>query len=265
MAIMDASTKRRWFHPTPGRFVFTLLAVEVLLWLSERFGWLGWHKGYAVLACVASVGVAMLVMAMWFGVAVVFRRRFQFSLRTLLALVVVVALPCSWMAVEMKKAREQNAAVAAIVMTQGDVMYDDVSWGRKKLGSRLGWGLAGKPSASEWQLWLFGHDFVANVAAATMGSNSRDSDLECLGGLPGIVAVHLNRTSVTDRALEHVKGLANVKMLDLEGTQVTDDGLHHLIDLTELRQLDLSGTKVTAEGVAKLQQALPNCKIEHLR
>jgi hypothetical protein len=30
-----------------------LLAVEGLLWLSERFGWLAWHKGYAVLAAVA--------------------------------------------------------------------------------------------------------------------------------------------------------------------------------------------------------------------
>ena len=25
----------RWFHPTPGRLVLALLAVEVLLWLSE--------------------------------------------------------------------------------------------------------------------------------------------------------------------------------------------------------------------------------------
>ena len=29
-----------------------------LLWLSDRFGWLGWHKGYAVLTGVAG-GVAM--------------------------------------------------------------------------------------------------------------------------------------------------------------------------------------------------------------
>ena len=38
-------------------------------------------------------------------------RRFQFSLRSLLVLVVVVAVPCSWLAVEMKKAREQKEAV----------------------------------------------------------------------------------------------------------------------------------------------------------
>ena len=91
-----------------------LLAVEVLLWLSDRFGWLGWHKGYAVLTGVAVVGVAMLLMLVWFAVALVFRRRFQFSIRSLLVLVVVVALPCSWLAAEMKKAKEQEKLVEAI-------------------------------------------------------------------------------------------------------------------------------------------------------
>ena len=82
----------------------------MLLWLSERFGWLGWHKGYAVLTGVAVVGVAMLLMLVWFAVALVFRRRFQFSIRSLLVLVVVVALPCSWMAVERQRAEKQRSA-----------------------------------------------------------------------------------------------------------------------------------------------------------
>jgi len=69
---MSANPQRRWFHLTPGRFVLALLAVEVLLWLSERFGWLPWHKGYAVLTCVACVGVAMLLMPVWFAVAIRF-------------------------------------------------------------------------------------------------------------------------------------------------------------------------------------------------
>ena len=105
---MDATTPPpRRFHPTPGRFVLLLLAVEVLLWLSDRFGWLGWHKGYAVLMGVASVAVAMLLMLVWFGMALVFRWRFQFSIRELMLLVVVVALPWSWLAVEIKRAREK--------------------------------------------------------------------------------------------------------------------------------------------------------------
>ena len=38
MTSMDTQTQTRWFHPTPGRFVLALLAVEVLLWLSDTGG-----------------------------------------------------------------------------------------------------------------------------------------------------------------------------------------------------------------------------------
>jgi len=46
----------------------------------------------------AFVGVAFLVMLLWFIVALVFRWHFQFGIRSLLVLVVVVAVPCSWLA-----------------------------------------------------------------------------------------------------------------------------------------------------------------------
>ena len=51
--------------------------------------------------------------------------------------------------------------------------------------------------------------------------------------------------------------------LYLNNTQVTDAGLVHLKGLSKLQYLDLSNTQVTDEGVKKLQQALPNCIIEH--
>ena len=136
MTIMNDTTqaRTRWFHITPGYFVIALLAIEVLLWLSERFGWVGWHKGYAVLTGVAAVGVAMLLMLAWFAVALVFRRRFQFGIRSLLVLVVVVALPCSWLAVEMKKAREQKKVVEEIYGMAGMEGFVEVEYDRILLG-----------------------------------------------------------------------------------------------------------------------------------
>ena len=67
-----------------------------------------------MLVTIAAVGAALLLMLLWFLVALLFRRRFQFSLRSLMLLVVVVAIPCSWLAVARKAAREQQAAVEAI-------------------------------------------------------------------------------------------------------------------------------------------------------
>ena len=122
----DPTATRRRFCPTPAWLVLGLLVVEGLLWLSERFQWFWFNekKGWTVLIAVAVVGVAMLVMLLWFIVALVFRWRFQFSIRSLLVLTVAVAIPCSWLAAEMKAAREQRAVVAEIKSMNLYVTYD---------------------------------------------------------------------------------------------------------------------------------------------
>ena len=116
--------KPPWYRLTPDRLILTLLAVEGLLWLSARLGWPVWHKGYAVLAAVAAVGMAFLVMLVWFAAALIVRWRFQFSLQSLLVLVVVVAVPCSWMAVEMKAAKQQKETVRAFERFPNRMSYD---------------------------------------------------------------------------------------------------------------------------------------------
>jgi len=70
-------------------------------------------------------------------------------------------------------------------------------------------------------------------------------------------------TGVTDAGLEHLRGMAKLNVLNLFGTKVTDAGLGYIKGLNQLQRLDLRRTKVTDAGVKTLQQALPNCKIEH--
>ena len=69
----------RWFVPTPGRLLVLLLAVEGLLWLSERFRWFPFnqHKGWTVLIAVAAVGVFLLLMFLWFLAALIFAGGFS--------------------------------------------------------------------------------------------------------------------------------------------------------------------------------------------
>ena len=51
-----------------------------------------------MLVALASVAATLLLMLLWFVVSLVFRRRFQFGIRSLLLLTVVIAIPCSWFA-----------------------------------------------------------------------------------------------------------------------------------------------------------------------
>ena len=127
----DPTPTRRSFRPTPAWLIFGLLVVEGLLWLSERFQWFWFNeqKGWTVLIAVAVVGVACWSCCL-VRRGLVFRWRFQFSIRSLLVLVVAVAVPCSWLAVEMKRARGKgrrwrrlgNWAWAATSLMIGSVM-----------------------------------------------------------------------------------------------------------------------------------------------
>ncbi len=230
----------RFFYPTPGRFVLAVLAIEVLLWLSDRFGWLGWHKGYAVLTAVASVGVAMLLMLLWFGTAVVMRWRFQFSIRSLLMLALAVALPFSWLAMEMRKAKEQKEAAVWVEMVKGWIEYDYESTNVVTPGPN-------------WLRSLVGKDLLSDVVSADLAHQYESWN--------GGESAQWGNLDVTDAGLEHLNGFSRLEELQLDNTQITDAGLEHVGNLTQLRTLSLVNSEVTAAGVAKLQQALPNCKI----
>ena len=119
-------SSRRWFVPTPGRLLPVLLAVEGLLWLSERFQWFAFnqHKGYAVLIAVASVAAFLLLVFLWFLAALVFRWRFQFSLLSMLVMPLVVVIVFGWLATEMKAARQQREVVEEFKKAGGMVSYD---------------------------------------------------------------------------------------------------------------------------------------------
>ncbi len=95
------------------------------------------------------------------------------------------------------------------------------------------------------------------------GDSVTDADLEDLKGLTSLQRLDLSVTNVTDAGLEHLKVLTILQRLTLSAPKVTDAGLEHLKGLTNLHALHLWTPKVTGEGLKKLQQALPNCKIDH--
>ena len=154
---MDTPEKHRWYRPTPGWLVCGLLVVEGLLWLSERFEWFWFNemKGWTVLIAVAAVGAAMLVMLLWFIVALVLRWRFQFSIRSLLILAVVVAIPCSWLGASLREARREREAAAAL-----DKLYESVWWS--------------EPSGPDWLRDLFGDGFLSHVDGVAPYGPERD-------------------------------------------------------------------------------------------
>ncbi len=90
-----------------------------------------------------------------------------------------------------------------------------------------------------------------------------DSGLASLGSCTNLEKMYLTDMRFTDAGLAHLKDLAKLETLFLVGTPISDAGLPHLKSLTHLSTLDIRFTQVTDEAVKKLQEALPNCRIEH--
>jgi len=84
---------------------------------------------------------------------------------------------------------------------------------------------------------------------------------EHLHKLPKLRWLNLGNTKINDAALTHIAKTQTLETLVLSRTDITDLGLEHLKSLSSLQTLSLDGTDVTAEGVARLEEALPNCKI----
>jgi hypothetical protein len=252
--------KLRWYRLTPDRLVGGLLAMEGALLLSDRFRWFPFsrHMGDAAVVNLVVVGGGLLLMLVWFAAAVIFRWRFQYSLRSLFLLTTLVAVSMSCVAVTIQECRRQKAVADAIEKAGG------------------------------WANWRFiflrevlrDDSLVCVTHVNLSGRPTTDADLARLQGLTELEDLDLHNTEVSDEGLRHLSALAHLRWLNLNGTRVTDAGLVHLERLRELRRLYLPGIEVTVvhphdgtlrlgsshvtdEGVKKLQRALPKCQITH--
>jgi hypothetical protein len=85
------------------------------------------------------------------------------------------------------------------------------------------------------------------------------TDVEPLQGLIALRNLDLQGTSI--RNIEPLRGLSALEYLHLNRTQVTN--IEPLRELSALKSLYLNGTQVTNENIERLQEALPNCQIDH--
>ncbi|MGO9114084.1 MAG: hypothetical protein ACLP9L_33125 [Thermoguttaceae bacterium] len=191
--------------------MFALLAFEMFLLLAEQCRWLGLVKdsGGRELEVVtlftgwAAVVVASLVAFLWLIVRFGFRRRFQYSLRSLLLLTLLVSIGMSWIATTMQRAKRQREVARAI----------------EKLGGRVWWDFASRHEAS----------FLSEVIYVDFsGEKVEDEALQSLNQLTHLARLNLNNSEITDSQLRHLKGLAQLRWLELEAPRVTDEAVKEL-------------------------------------
>lgn len=185
----------RRFFPLRRHFVDGLWIVPILFVLSDRFKWLGFIHDARWEGAFIIVGLGLMLLALLLSLANVYRSpiRFQFSLRALLVLVVVVASPFSWLAVERVKARRQADAVTWVEeFKNATVLYD---WAVDAKGNVLA---NAQPPAPPRIGRPLGIDFFTTVLRVSLANSEvSDADLDRLEAFPQLQELDLRHTKVT--------------------------------------------------------------------
>ena len=230
---------------------------------------------------------------MVFSVVPSHRRWFRFSLRTLLVLVIVLALPLAWIAKERRQSQreqeiaEQLRAVGFAEQLTIGSPYD--TWEQFRQAKPQGWWrdlarriLGGRvlflgsesvkditPLSGLKNLLVLGLDNTQTRDTTPLAEhtklqilslgNTQVSDVSPLAGLTNLQELDLRQSKVSD--ISALSGLTNLRRLVLTGTAVSD--LTPLLTLAKLTELDVIGTPVGKEQIEAIKKALPTCKVLH--
>ena len=278
--------KNRARRPRLRTLLSAVLVAELIVFLSLGT-WLLWLLGYLGLLIGAILAVSGLALGWlcWRFFVAAYRRRFQFSLRSLLILVAVASLgmgllvkPLNEYRRKQAEYRRKQAELRAFKLANrlgGEVMISlrsdedpaEDGWADIRFdGIRLdGVDLQDLDGYPGFRLGLTNTSVSEEVVTHLRvlrnlkyldlsGSKVDDAALVRLKGLPSLRGLILMNTSITDDSLRHLEGLVNVRSLFLDGTQVTGAGLSHLKSLSNLDVLSLRNTPVTDEGLEHLKE-----------
>jgi hypothetical protein len=176
-------------------------------------------------------------------------RWFQFSLRSLLVMTLIVGLVMTtWIVPIKRRANKQDAAVVAILNSGGSVVYD-----YQKDALRMGIRNP-EPPGLRWLRAVLGDNYRAEVVEVQLYSGVG-------AGMAGRPYRHMTPDTFTDAEAEKLAACTELRLLVLADTKITDAGIKCFQNMRKLEGLNVEGTLVTKPAVMELHRALPNARI----
>ena len=189
-------------------------------------------------------------------------RLFRFSLRTMLALMVVFSV---WLGVTVNQTQRQKAAVEWVRQMDGCVLYD---YEIVLPGSFPLFDPARKPPGPTWLRDLCGIDYFATVEYVAIGRKGL-ADLSPLATLKGLQAIRVGSrfpdpiscTRIPPGSAQlHARGSRPCEFCPADELDISP-----LTHLKNLRELCVGCNHVSKADAARLQAALPECKITYMQ
>jgi len=224
LGLLLALVERPWARRGLWLALLAHYAGAMFLLPNRGFGaWRHFEKDWNCLAncsdepgaLIAGLSAYLIVQAaLWAAVVWRIQRtreisgRWQYSLRTLVIAVLVVAIGLKWALAEFDRARRCRMAVATIGAIGGHVYWvyrDYEDPGYRAIG----------PTRVLRRVDL-------------SGTEAADRQLSYLKELPNLYVVDLSNTKVTDAGLLHVASLRTLRYLKVAGSGVTNAGIQRL-------------------------------------
>jgi hypothetical protein len=181
--------------------------------------------------------IALLVISLSVGYEVWSRRHWQYSLRFLLLVMLLVAVGMAWWRTAVNGVDKELRAAAALrdrgfvaVLKCDAPVFLHILVGTNRL----------RPFKHVCEIL---HDFTKSPPTLVTVA-----DIERLSEFPRLRFLSLDNAQITDEEMESIQGLAGLEQLYLNNTRITDAGLKYFHDMPCLRLLDLDNTKITGTG-----------------
>jgi hypothetical protein len=180
------------------------------------------------------------------------KRRFQYSLRSLLFLFTALGV---WLGFTVAAARRQREVVAAIKVIGGEVLYD---W--QLVGDWTKQSGRSEPPGPAALRRLLGDEYFQSVEGVFFGEQPGfgDERMPPFEQLKTIKYLGFYATGVSDRILPRVESLPRLSFLDISCTRVTDEGLRRVGQMHNLQELWLGDRwrgfdKISDAGIPHLK------------
>jgi hypothetical protein len=208
------------------------------------------------------------------------RRWFQYSLRTLFVVSILVALGIVTAWKECIEPYQRERQLAMIVAELGGTVSTEAAgpaWLQPLLPAGQTNVVTGISISPLVELRDFSidrsdrpltKDLIQRIGAApglrTLGlrhGNLSDADVASLARSTSIERIDLAYTPITDRGAGYLRGLSSLRCVRLDGTRITDASLTVLATLPDLELLALNQTHVTSAGLDAFRAKRPTVKL----
>ena len=159
------------------------------------------------------------------------RRWSRFSLRLLLLLVAMIAIPLGW---KMNRVHNQRLVVAEVTRLNGFVGYHH-QLRSVKVARRTA-----EPPGPKWLTAFLGDDFFADIILVSVGGEQvTDKTMYQVASLPHLNTFSINSDRIGDAGVRSLARHSGLDSLTVTSAIVTEQGLMQLTGLKGLKHLSL--------------------------